>query len=83
MPQTAFVDEELKKMYSKVGKKKTPDEYEDWRFLACCLTIGLSLDDLEKLQYKDVAKLLYVLSEENKPKKERIATQQDINRLLK
>ena len=83
MPQIAFVDEEPKKMYLKTKSKTTIDEYEDWRFLACCLTIGLSLDDLEKLQYKDVAKIMYVLSEENKPKKERKATQQDINRLLK
>lgn len=70
-------------MYSK-KKKSTIDEYEDWRFLACCLSIGLSLDDLEKLQYKDVAKIMFVLSEDNKDtKKERQATQQDINRLLR
>lgn len=69
-------------MYKKNKPSEKLDEYEDWRYLACCLTIGLSLDDLEKLQYKDVAKIMFVLSEDRSNKKERQATQQDINRLL-
>ena len=59
------------------------DEYEDWRYLASCLTIGLSLDDLQQLQYKDVAKIMYVMMEDSKEKKTRAATQADINKLLR
>lgn len=83
MPQTAFVDEELAEMTKNSKGKVKLDDYEDWRFLASCLTIGLSLDDLQQLQYKDVAKIMYVMIEDSKEKKTRTATQADINKLLR
>lgn len=82
MPQNAFVDEELIEMY-KNSKTQKIDDYEDWRYLASCLSIGLSISDLQQLQYKDVAKIMFVMSEENKEKKTRNATQTDINKLLR
>lgn len=83
MPRTAFVDEELIQMTKNSKSNVKLDEYEDWRYLASCLTIGLSLDDLQQLQYKDVAKIMYVMMEDSKEKKTRTATQADINKLLR
>jgi len=83
LPQTAFVDEELIQMTKNSKSNVKLDEYEDWRYLASCLTIGLSLDDLQQLQYKDVAKIMYVMMEDSKEKKTRTATQADINKLLR
>lgn len=83
MPRIAFVDEELIQMTKNSKSNVKLDEYEDWRYLASCLTIGLSLDDLQQLQYKDVAKIMYVMMEDSKEKKTRTATQADINKLLR
>lgn len=64
----------------KNSKSRAIDDYEDWRFLAGCLSIGLSIDDLQQLQYTDVAKIMYVMTEKEKT---RTATQADIDKFLR
>lgn len=53
---------------------------EEHQFIATCLKIGLRLDDLKKLQYKDVAKIMLCFIDNKTNRK--CATQKDIDKLL-
>lgn len=82
LPQIAFVDEELSKELDKRIKtnENTKEPFPEHEFIASCLRVGLSLNDLKELTYIDCMKiLLSFLGEENK---EKIATQRDIDKLL-
>lgn len=41
------------------------------------------MQDLQELEYKDVAKIMVCYLQDNNPKKERMATQKDIDKLFK
>ncbi len=81
MPWIAFVDEELSKEIDRKikNKEKTKEVFPEHEFLGSCLRVGLSLNDLKELTYVDVMKVLISYIEE---KKERVATQRDIDKLL-
>lgn len=82
MPYLAFADEELSKELDKKIKTNvsTKEPFPEHEFIASCLRVGLSLNDLKELTYIDCMKiLLSFLGEENK---EKIATQKDIDKLL-
>ena len=71
LPQIAFVDEELSKELDKRIKTKetTKEPFPEHEFIASCLRVGLSLNDLKELTYIDCMKiLLSFLGEENKEK---------------
>lgn len=81
MPWIAFVDEELSKEIDRKikSKEQTKEVFPEHEFLGSCLRIGLSLNDLKELTYVDVMKILIGYIDE---KKERVATQRDIDKLL-
>jgi len=54
---------------------------EEHYFIATCLKIGLKLDDLKQLKYKDVAKIMLCYIDNGK-KSSNKATQKDIDKLL-
>lgn len=58
------------------GKKVTMEEHQ---FIANCLKCGLTMNDLERYQHKDIAKILICYARENS--KKRVATQKDWDRL--
>lgn len=55
---------------------------EEHRFIANCLQIGFSIDDLKEMDYKDVAKIMLCFIDTDKKKEPRKATQADIDKLL-
>ncbi len=59
---------------------------EEHSFIACCLKMGLRIEDLKQLKYKDVAKIMlcYIDNENiaNKKNNRKKATQSDIDKLL-
>lgn len=57
------------------------EEYPEQEFIASCLRIGLTTNDLEKLTYIEAMKVLYSFLEKN-AEKEKKATQADIDKLL-
>lgn len=58
----------------------TIDNLEEHQFIASCLKMGLRIEDLKQFEYKDVAKIM--LCYIDKPKNNKKATQQDIDKLL-
>lgn len=65
--------------------KNNEDEDEaldEHRFIASCLKMGLRIEDLKELEYKDVAKLMLCFVEEQKPKTKK-ATQADWDALAR
>lgn len=83
MPLTHFVDEELIKETQKLSKNEedTNEALEEHQFIANCLKMGLRLDDLKELEYKDVAKIMLCFVEKkDKPRK---ATQSDWDALAR
>lgn len=58
------------------------EEYPEYEFLASCLRIGLTMSDLKKLTYVEVAKVMYSFLDKNSNNKGRKATQADIDKLL-
>lgn len=83
MPLIHFVDKELMEE-SKKRIKKANEEIqglEEHRFIATCLQIGLKIEDLKELDYKDVAKIMLCFMETSKGKNTRKATQNDWDRL--
>jgi hypothetical protein len=78
---TTFVDLEVINELEKInGKGNGEDLFPEHSFIASCLRIGLTLQDLKILNYVDVMKiLLSYIGSGNKSKK---ATQSDIDRLL-
>lgn len=74
------MDEELTRELKKLPKgNETIDNLEDYKFIALSLKIGLRLEDLKELEYKDVAKIMLSLINETT---ERKATQKDIDKFL-
>lgn len=81
MPLTRFVDNELIEESKKIktSKSNESDSLEDYRFIANCLHVGLSINDLKEMKYTDVLKILLCFAEKKKqPKK---ATQADWDKL--
>lgn len=62
------------------SKNNTGEALEEHFFIASCLKIGLRIEDLKQLTYKDVAKLMLCFVENNEPKTKK-ATQADWDRL--
>ena len=63
----------------------TENNLEEHNFIASCLKIGLRIEDLKQLKYKDVAKIMlcYIENENMANKKDsKKATQRDIDKLL-
>ena len=63
--------------YKNIGKNVLEEHY----FIATCLKIGLRIEDLERLKYKDVAKIMLCYAENGNSFNNR-ATQKDIDKLL-
>jgi len=76
------VDKELIEAISKVKKNNKESNFlEEHKFIANCLQVGLKIEDLKQLDYKDVAKILLSFNlEENNQEK---ASQSDIDNLLR
>lgn len=74
-------------MYEKIKKINTGDEnfieeYPEQEFIASCLRIGLTIEDLKETTYIEAMKILYSTIEKKKVKKVRKATQADWDRLM-
>lgn len=54
---------------------------EEYQFIATCLKMGLRIEDLKQLQYKDVAKIMLCFVDEKK-EQPRKATQSDWDKLV-
>jgi len=81
LPLTPFVDEELITELQKIPKNNENEALEEHQFIANCLKMGLRLDDLKELEYKDVAKIMLCFVEKkDKPRK---ATQSDWDALAR
>lgn len=78
------MDNELLEAISKTKKDDKRSSFlEEHKFIANCLQIGLRIDDLKQMEYKDVAKILLSFSlEEEKNNNNRRATQGDIDNFL-
>lgn len=82
MPWIAFVDKELSKELQKISSGNEEELFPEHSFMASCLRVGLTINDLKILTYIDVMKILLSFI----PKKQeqtRYATQQDIDRFLR
>lgn len=66
--------EELKKHKSQGGEVL----FEEHNFIADCLKMGLTLNDLKELEYKDVAKIMLCYADRGQTRK---ATQSDWDKL--
>lgn len=80
------MDNELLEELEKLPKSNEPvnENLEEAQFIANCLMIGLRIDDLKQMEYKDVVKILLCFSNnsENKNKKKQ-ATQNDWDALAR
>ena len=81
MPSTTFVDEQVVEELSKINGDSEESIFPEHDFYLACIRLGLRLEDLKYLSYIDVLKIFIFLSKP-KNKKERKATQADIDRLL-
>lgn len=86
MPLTAFVDkkvsDELERKFPQTNNDKE-SVFPEHNFLAMCLKIGLTIEDLKFLTYIDAIKILLSLcEEETTDEDEREATQEEINNLV-
>ena len=81
MPSTTFVDEQVVEELSKINGDSEKSIFPEHDFYLACIRLGLRLEDLKYLSYIDVLKIFICLSKP-KNKKERKATQADIDRLL-
>lgn len=83
MPFHHFVDDELieetKKL--KLPNKTINESLEEHQFIANCLQIGLRIEDLKQMQYKDVMKIMICLTQRDRQQNN--ATQADIDKFLK
>lgn len=65
---------------NKLPKNQEQDEaLDEHKFIANCLQIGLKIEDLKQMQYKDVAKIMLCFVD--KKQTSRKATQADWDRL--
>lgn len=69
---------EIKKLPNNQGKEN--EALEEHQYLANCLKIGLRIEDLKQLAYKDVAKLMLCFADKEESKVKR-ATQSDWDKL--
>lgn len=86
MPLTAFADkkvsDELERKFPQTNNDKE-NVFPEHNFLAMCLKIGLTIEDLKFLTYIDAIKiLLSFCDEEITDEDEREATQEEINNLV-
>ncbi len=83
MPWIAFVDNEVDEQLKDDSGNSTKILFPEHYFLAACLRIGLTLNDLKMLTYIDVMKIFLSITNENtKSDSIKKATQRDIDRLL-
>lgn len=84
MPWIAFVDNELYEKINRISdnKEDSSEEYPEQEFIASCLRIGLTIEDLKEITYIEAIKILYSTIEKKKVKKVRKATQADWDRLM-
>ena len=83
MPWIAFVDNEVDEQLKDDSGNSTKILFPEHCFLAACLRIGLTLNDLKMLTYIDVMKIFLAITNENtKSDSIKKATQRDIDRLL-
>ncbi len=78
------MDNEIEEILKKNNAKEDDDFLSEHRFIAMCLDIGLTINDLKELTYKDCIKIAYCINEKNKnmnkPKK---ATTEDWDKLAR
>lgn len=75
------MDDELTQGLKKLPKTNgNPTSLEEHRFISQSLKIGLTINDLKELEYKDVAKIMLCFIDDDKETNE--ATQEDIDRFL-
>ena len=86
MPLTAFVDKKVSDELERKFPQDSNDKesvFPEHNFLAMCLKIGLTIEDLKFLTYIDAIKiLLSFCDEEITDEDEREATQEEINNLV-
>ncbi len=86
MPLTAFVDKKVSDQLERKFPQDSNDKesvFPEHNFLAMCLKIGLTIEDLKFLTYIDAIKiLLSFCNEEITDEDEREATQEEINNLV-
>lgn len=83
MPLIAFVDNELYEKINKISTSKNDtQEYPEQEFIASCLRIGLTTEDLKELTYIEAMKVLYSFIEKENKNTIRKATQADWDRLM-
>lgn len=85
MPWIAFVNNELSKELEKVSSGDNEKElFPEHCFIATCLRVGLTINDLKILTYVDVMKIIIsFLPKEDTKNNIRKATQQDIDKFLR
>lgn len=79
MRLTHFSDKELTDALKNQKKQESEALFEEHDFIANCLKMGLTIQDLKELEYKDVAKIM--LSYSDNTKKIKKATQSDWDKL--
>lgn len=82
MPFLAFANDKLYSKLSKINANSNIiEEYPEQEFLASCLRVGLTTNDLEKFTYIEVMKILYSFLEKKEQKVK--ATKSDIDNFLR
>lgn len=79
-----FVDEDVIKEYEKLPDSNDGyNPFPEHTFIASCLRVGLSLNDLKILSYIDVMKIIlsFIDKSENKKNNYKMATQADWDKL--
>ncbi len=78
------MDSEVEEIIRRQENTEQDDFLSEHKFIALCLDIGLTLQDLKELTYKDCIKIAYCINErnkkQNKPKK---ATTEDWDKLAR
>lgn len=83
MPWVHFVNLEVLEEFKKIenNSKNEKTLFEEHNFIAMCLKIGLSINDLEKLTYVDVLKILFCYIDKKENVNVKKATQNDWDKL--
>ena len=79
-----FVDEDVINEYEKLPDSSNGDDtFPEHTFIAYCLRVGLSLNDLKMLSYVDVMKIIlsFIDKSENQKTNYKMATQADWDKL--
>ena len=78
------MDNEVEEIVKKQKNVEEDDFLSEYKFIAMCLEMGLTMQDLKELTYKDCIKIAYCMNERNKninkPKK---ATTEDWDKLAR